>query len=250
MVNLKWGIRRRMEVMTISLSSSLSTSNLKWHIRRRMEAWLASYAAGAIAGTFYNPIIEEQFIKATIHSFDRLICHCANIDKKEEIWNDRGYMGCETFFFYKFKHLFSFKILYRRLWGQIHKISLDTIVEIHLLLFPLLRLLCKYWLILYYCIATRQDRTFAASWTFGLPDWQCLPWEALDSVGTWNGQWVEFRTKAGTQIFWTHHNKTLIKKKLMMGWGVKIAMLPLVCVRVAPQLLAKMGKKLQFGKFW
>ena len=106
-----------------------------------MEAWLASYAAGAIAGTFYNPIIEEQFIKATIHSFDRLICHCANIDKKEEIWNDRGYMGCETFFFYKFKHLFSFKILYRRLWGQIHKISLDTIVEIHLLLFPLLRLL-------------------------------------------------------------------------------------------------------------
>ena len=141
MVNLKWGIRRRMEVMTISLSSSLSTSNLKWHIRRRMEAWLASYAAGAIAGTFYNPIIEEQFIKATIHSFDRLICHCANIDKKEEIWNDRGYMGCETFFFYKFKHLFSFKILYRRLWGQIHKISLDTIVEIHLLLFPLLRLL-------------------------------------------------------------------------------------------------------------
>ena len=158
MVNLKWGIRRRMEVLTISLSSSLSTSNLKWHIRRRMEAWLASYAAGAIAGTFYNPIIEEQFIKATIHSFDRLICHCANIDKKEEIWNDRGYMGCETFFFYKFKHLFSFKILYRRLWGQIHKISLDTIVEIHLLLFPLLRLLCKYWLILYYCIATRQDR--------------------------------------------------------------------------------------------
>ena len=153
-----------------------------------------------------NNLSKQQFI----HLIDWFVI-AQILTKKKKYETIEGIWAVKPFF-YKFKHLFSFKILYRRLWGQIHKISLDTIVQIHLLLFPLLRLLCKYWLILYYCIATRQDRTFAASWTFGLPDWQCLPWEALDSVGTWNGQWVEFRTKAGTQIFWTHHNKTLIKK--------------------------------------
>ena len=99
-----------------------------------------------------NNLSKQQFI----HLIDWFVI-AQILTKKKKYETIEGIWAVKPFF-YKFKHLFSFKILYRRLWGQIHKISLDTIVEIHLLLFPLLRLLCKYWLILYYCIATRQDR--------------------------------------------------------------------------------------------